>query len=194
MHSSVHPQAGEVITVKNPKGIDWKTGPTQEFVVEDWWDRLGQGTWREGCLAGNFACTNYAERAETDLDVLPDDEVVYGKINGLGYLLHVTELGDPTYATNQKDTGKLLVTLLREGADVLDKVIDRWDTEDNPVQKLALDLLCNEGEQVAKVAEAIEALTNPDTGLTELLGELGSFLSSTFGDKVSAGDKPGDHI
>lgn len=62
-----------------------------EYRVEDWWDRLGQGSWMFG--AGNPACLQYAIRSSPPLDNLPmDNEVLYGKIGGLGHLVHISEI------------------------------------------------------------------------------------------------------
>jgi hypothetical protein len=72
------------------KGVDGT-----EIRVEDWWDRVSGGSWQTA--QGNPAALHYAIR--TGLAGLgyvpPDDEVVYGKIGGLGHLVHVSELGEP---------------------------------------------------------------------------------------------------
>ena len=63
----------------------------QVYVVEDWWDRLAGKSWM--VCDGNPACMLYAIRG--GFGGLPaDNEVVYGKINGLGHLIHVSELGE----------------------------------------------------------------------------------------------------
>ncbi len=60
-----------------------------EYRVEDWWDRLGYGSWMH--QNGNPACLNYAIRS--GLAGLPtDDEVLYGKIGAFGHLVHVSEI------------------------------------------------------------------------------------------------------
>jgi hypothetical protein len=42
---------------------------------------------------GNPACLVYAMRTGCSKIFIPtDDEVLYGKINGLGHLVHITEL------------------------------------------------------------------------------------------------------
>jgi hypothetical protein len=90
-HRTPHPLAGKTVR------IDLKTEPHQllvdgcEFEVEDWWENVGGGSWM--IAQGNRACLNYAVRAGfSDLPV--DDEVVYGHVGRLGYLVHQTELGD----------------------------------------------------------------------------------------------------
>jgi len=62
-----------------------------EYVVEDWWDRVSGQSW--AWAKGNPACIQYAMR--TCATRIPDDdEVLYGKVNGLGHLVHVSELGE----------------------------------------------------------------------------------------------------
>jgi hypothetical protein len=70
----------------------------QEFVVEDWWDHLTGGSW--GDADGNPACLKYAMRTGFS-DGIPafDNEVVYGHVDGLGHLLHESELGDEIEAS-----------------------------------------------------------------------------------------------
>lgn len=64
----------------------------KEFHIEDWWDRLSRVSWK--WAQGNPACLGYALRiAFQKFRVPDDDEVLYGHIDGLGYLVHITELG-----------------------------------------------------------------------------------------------------
>lgn len=87
MHSERHPSAGQTVIVN----IDLDgSGPAEhKYTVEDWWDRLTGGSWM--WADGNPAALAYAARsARFALPV--NDEVVYGKINGLGHIVHVTEL------------------------------------------------------------------------------------------------------
>lgn len=90
IHKTAHPLVGQVAEVVEGmfKG--------EQYRLEDWWDRLGQGSWK--VCTRNPACIEYGVRVL--LESIPqDDEVVYGKINGLGKLIHVTQLGD-TPVTN----------------------------------------------------------------------------------------------
>lgn len=80
MHTERHPDAGKVVTV------DMGDGPV-DFWLEDWWDHLTGGSWMDA--VGNPAALNYAVRSALTLPL--DNEVVYGKIGGLGYLVHVSE-------------------------------------------------------------------------------------------------------
>lgn len=57
--------------------------------IEDWWDRIAGRSWM--VCDGNPACMIYAMR---DLGTPFDDEVVYGKVGGMGTLVHVSFLGD----------------------------------------------------------------------------------------------------
>ncbi len=62
-----------------------------EYRVEDWWDRLGQGSWM--FAEGNPACLQYAIRSSGLVDKLPlDNEVLYGKIGCFGHLIHISEV------------------------------------------------------------------------------------------------------
>lgn len=93
IHGEKHPLAGKTVKIKN--SVRWFQGTEyagQDFRLEDWWDRLGQGSWM--FCRGNPACIIYALRS--GLSGLPtDDEVVYGKIGNYGHLIHVTEIDSP---------------------------------------------------------------------------------------------------
>lgn len=84
-HNSPSPLARQTVTVHaDLPGIH---GTVHEYHVEDFWDRVSGGSWQS---VNNFATVGYASRA---IGALPlDDEVLYGKINGLGYLVHVSEV------------------------------------------------------------------------------------------------------
>lgn len=60
-----------------------------EFKVEDWWDRVGGGSWTDA--VGNPACIAYAIRIGVN-KVLFDNEVLYGKIGRFGHLVHISEI------------------------------------------------------------------------------------------------------
>lgn len=81
IHEHDHPQAGQEITVVNGMFAG------ALFRIENWWDRIAGRSWM--VCDGNPACLQYAIRSNHPID----DEVIYGKIEGLGYLLHVSELG-----------------------------------------------------------------------------------------------------
>ena len=73
-------------------GMTVKTKSGHDFIVEDWWQNVFGESWMYA--DGNFAALQYAvHRAEMDLPL--DNEVLYGKIGGLGVLYHVTELELP---------------------------------------------------------------------------------------------------
>lgn len=94
VHSQPHPLAGKTVQVF-PKG---KHLPAQDgrgvidghaYRVEDYWDRIVGMSWT--LSVDNQAARAYAIR--NSADNLPlDDEVLYGKIGSLGYLIHVSEL------------------------------------------------------------------------------------------------------
>lgn len=91
MHKESSPLAGTTVRIK--EGVQ---DPSQQMVVggaeyevEDYWDVLTGGSW--GNATGNPAALQYAIRAAVNM--LPwDDEVLYGKIGGLGHLVHVSEI------------------------------------------------------------------------------------------------------
>lgn len=78
-----HPLAGQTVKVK--KG----TLEGQDFTVEDWWENVFGKSWMDS--TGNPAALEYSYRAANEK--LPLDwEVLYGKIEGLGCLIHMSEL------------------------------------------------------------------------------------------------------
>lgn len=79
------PFAGKTIQIDIP-GIG-----TGYFWIEDWWDRVSGESWM--FAQGNPAALKYAMRSGMRRPSLPtDDEVVYGKFEGLGHLVHASEL------------------------------------------------------------------------------------------------------
>lgn len=97
IHSNRHSLAGKTVTL-NSKAKDIIQGqvvPGAKFVVEDYWDRIGgKSVW---LTTGNFAAMNYALRNQT-AGLPMDEEVVYGKINGLGHIVHVSEIDETSVA------------------------------------------------------------------------------------------------
>jgi len=85
VHQEPHPQAGQTVWVL---AAGLSAVPLQ-YRLEDWWDRINGQTWGEA--NGNIAAMNYAMRAGS-VGLPFNDEVVYGKIDHLGYLVHITEL------------------------------------------------------------------------------------------------------
>lgn len=84
-----HPLAGRTVI------LNCKPGPDnlnrQRFIVEDWQINVMSQPWL--FCTGNPAAIKYAIRGA--LSGLPlDNEVVYGKVGGLGHLVHVSELGE----------------------------------------------------------------------------------------------------
>lgn len=76
-----HPKAGEVVTIKRGSF----TG--QEFRIEDWYINLTGKPWRESSLA---ACIEYSIRTADTTPI--DDDVLYGHIDGIGHLVHISEV------------------------------------------------------------------------------------------------------
>jgi hypothetical protein len=95
MHSSPHSHAGQTVTLKHDikDDVDELVGGA-EFRIEDWWDRAAGVSWMYA--EGNPACLKYAMRSGVAAHLPLDDKVVYGHLdNGLGHLVHVTELDLP---------------------------------------------------------------------------------------------------
>lgn len=92
IHNAPHPFAGQLVRVKTSQPLhgEKESDVSVPFRVEDWWDRLGVGSWK--VAAHNTACLLYAARS--GFTGLPfDDEVVYGHTtNGMGHLVHDTEI------------------------------------------------------------------------------------------------------
>ena len=88
VHDTQHPLAGKKVNLVDARTRE-ATGT--EFSVQDWWDVLGSGCWQDNL--NNFACIKYASRVLASSSIPRDDEVVYGKVNGMGHLMHVSELG-----------------------------------------------------------------------------------------------------
>jgi len=85
MHKEKSPIAGSFMFIKS--GVP-ELGD-KIIHIEDWWDRISGKSWM--FCVGNPAAMNYGIRS--GLNGLPiDDEVVYGHINGLGFLVHISEL------------------------------------------------------------------------------------------------------
>lgn len=84
IHAAPHPQAGKAVHV------DLDGGDLVTFYVEDWWDRVAGGSWRTA--EGYPAAIKYALRIGRRVHLPFDDEVVYGKINGFGVLVHDSEI------------------------------------------------------------------------------------------------------
>jgi len=85
-----HPLSGETVILNCKHGDPYHLNG-RLYTIEDWWENLGMGYWMD--CNGNFACMKYGLRAGVS-DLPIDNEVVYGKVNGLGYLIHVSELGE----------------------------------------------------------------------------------------------------
>lgn len=63
----------------------------REIKIEDWWDRLFGYSWTSPEGVGKPSLISYAIRTALT-DIPGDDEVLYGKIKGLEFLIHESEL------------------------------------------------------------------------------------------------------
>lgn len=90
IHSDPHPKADQIVRISKSASHPQVTNfAGAEFHLEDWWDRIAPKPW--GSCAGNPACLAYAVRSIENTFPL-DNEVVYGKIGGLGHLVHISEI------------------------------------------------------------------------------------------------------
>jgi len=90
IHKKCHPKSGDIVKIK--EGVEHFQQPNfggSEFHLEDWHDRLMGKSWMD--CDGNPACLIYGMRSAT-ANLPIDNDVVYGKVNGLGHLVHVSEL------------------------------------------------------------------------------------------------------
>lgn len=60
-----------------------------EYRVEDYWVNVAGQSWKD--MVGNPATYNYSKRMK-EANLPFDDNVLYGKIQGLGFLIHESEL------------------------------------------------------------------------------------------------------
>lgn len=90
MHDSVHPLANQTVKIRFMAPHSQFPGLEHEFTVEDWWDHMTGGSWM--FADGNPACLIFAMRMGFGGILKTDDEVIYGKINGFGVLIHTDEL------------------------------------------------------------------------------------------------------
>lgn len=88
MGRAMSPLAGQTVKIrKDVKGLGG-----EEYRVEDWWINAFGDSWMNA--TGNPAAMNYGMRS--GFAGLPlDDDVLYGEANGLGVLVHVSEIEPP---------------------------------------------------------------------------------------------------
>lgn len=96
LHEEPHPWSGKTVLVGPGAArgmVDPGRGVTEGelYQLEDWWDRVYGASWMNA--NGNPAALHYAARIALGKPNIPiDNEVVYGKIHGIGVLLHVSEI------------------------------------------------------------------------------------------------------
>ena len=74
------------------KGLQGEDLGEKDFVVEDWWENVYGQSWMTS--NGNPAAFEYASRIgfSEHFPSIFSNDVVYGKIDGLGHIFHVVEL------------------------------------------------------------------------------------------------------
>ncbi len=92
IHESQSELAGKTVQIKaNVEHPQVSAFGGSEYRVEDWWDRVGNGSWM--FAKGNPACLVYAMRTGFSKTPVPDDdEVLYGKVGIFGHLVHISEI------------------------------------------------------------------------------------------------------
>ena len=92
IHSTQSELAGKVVKIKpHVKHFQQPNFGGSDFRVEDWWDRISGKSW--GDCNGNPACMVYGFRiGMSNMQIPPDNEVLYGKVGCLGHLVHITEI------------------------------------------------------------------------------------------------------
>lgn len=94
LHTESHPLAGQFVSLKlaesTPAAVVAEMTATS-FRIEDWQDIVFGKSWMD--CDGNPACLKYAIRSGF-AGIPPDNDVVYGKVDGFGHIVHVSELGE----------------------------------------------------------------------------------------------------
>lgn len=92
LHKERSEFAGKHVRIRDGiKHLQVKNFGGSKILIEDWWDRVSGGSWM--FAQGNPGCLVYALRTGTSKTPPPtDDEVLYGKIEGLGHLVHISEI------------------------------------------------------------------------------------------------------
>jgi len=90
VHSETSPVSNRKMTLNvNTTDSRVKDLGGTEIFIEDWWDRVSGKSWMYE--SGNRDCYQYALRV--GYNRLPiDDEVLYGKVNETGCLVHISEI------------------------------------------------------------------------------------------------------
>jgi hypothetical protein len=87
IHGQAFEGAGKTYEL-NAKGIDVDG---KKIRVEDYWDRVFGESW----MFANGVPAAIAFAVRSAVAGLPiDDDVVYGKVDGIGHIVHVSELGE----------------------------------------------------------------------------------------------------
>lgn len=94
MRKPTHPLANQTVLVSFANAPNYQlpdpTG-TYEFTVADWWLSMPGVT--ELTFLQNFATAYYGDRIlGTPIESLDLTKSIYGKINGLGYIIHESEI------------------------------------------------------------------------------------------------------
>lgn len=84
-----HPLAGHTVQLQCAPGPDSDFLNAQAYIIEDWWLNVSGRSWM--VADGDIACLLYALRSGI-VGLPTDDNVLYGQVGGLGYLIHESEI------------------------------------------------------------------------------------------------------
>lgn len=92
IHPEPHPLTGLTVQLNETATDPIRNAVTAGayYRVEDWWDRVAGGSWTDTATTSPAAKHYAARRILADLPA--DNLVVYGKVDGLGHLVHASEL------------------------------------------------------------------------------------------------------
>lgn len=103
-----HPLAGCIVPLKDGMQHPQFDLDGEDFHLEDYWQNVAGMSWQQA--DGNPAAIMYALRSGR-LGLPIDDEVVYGKVRGMGVLVHVSELATQTKSAEETGHDALLAAV-----------------------------------------------------------------------------------
>jgi hypothetical protein len=91
VHENSHKLSGKTVKLKNIINHPQYDLNGADYIIEDWQDRVMGQSWM--FCSENPVCLIYAMRSAFS-DLPTDDNVLYGKVNGLGHIIHISEIED----------------------------------------------------------------------------------------------------
>jgi hypothetical protein len=185
MHTEQHSLAGQTIVLDQIEDI---SDHPKAFTVEDWWDRLDQGSWLMAAHKGNFAAKKYAARICDSETILPDDEVVYGKIDGLGHLIHVSELPDAVEEApkNVRELTLMTLNIVSEIIEAIRIEVDQFSDERSASVEALEGSLIEVAEDLAKIGEIASKIVRDPEGMEQRTEQIIKVLDAVDGNVEAA--------